>query len=551
MNDFTYTFQSGANKGTSRTYSYDDILGRAKSFKDINSGSADAVTMAGLNAIALSGGDKANEAQEYLNYFNYITSDTVVDAYHKGVEAGVYTPYSKGGDEAYISGIKSAYDAGKEDTKGKEDAEKTISSEEIESLIASIIGKSGEDAANAYNNNLAAIEEQRKYAEELAELQKEQALKDAYTNYDKSKSTYGRNAEQLAQMGLSNSGYSDYLNGVAYSSMIGGVQDAHENANNAVRDAYYTASQAKAEAADAYYDKMESIKSDAQDKLVSILSAVGAGEIDGTTAANIAKAYGMGDDALSMIDNTVSAYENAYGDDTTNDTTTLTSAVTGGDFVKDDFIKTQLQGIKASDASMGDLTDVDAEFEAGNLTVDDIQPIYFAKAVKWIEDSIEDIKDITEGLEELDRLKYYKKISNADYENLKQYMYNQVVTELENDKYAVTYKDDGSASVRIREKDYTVSLNNALPEATKEFFEKYPNREKNSLIMYNGNLYLYDGTVWCALGEIASSVPQYNFGQSNVPHTPTSENYYMELKTAFNNEAKNYSKEATSPQHQK
>ena len=44
-------------------------------------------------------------------------------------------------------------------------------------------------------------------------------LKDAETEYHKSKSEYGSRAEDLAEIGLSSSGYSDYLNAGAYSAM--------------------------------------------------------------------------------------------------------------------------------------------------------------------------------------------------------------------------------------------------------------------------------------------------------------------------------------------
>ena len=41
-------------------------------------------------------------------------------------------------------------------------------------------------------------------------------LSDIEKSYESAKSTYGKNAERLAALGLSSSGYSDYLNGAAY-----------------------------------------------------------------------------------------------------------------------------------------------------------------------------------------------------------------------------------------------------------------------------------------------------------------------------------------------
>lgn len=110
-------------------------------------------------------------------------------------------------------------------------------------------------AQSAYNAQLRAIEEQRTYAEKLAEQARQDAIKNAYVTYDRSLPTYGQNAERLAKMGLSNSGYSDYLGGVAYSSMVGGIQDAHKTADKAIQDAYYNAELQKAQAADTLYNR--------------------------------------------------------------------------------------------------------------------------------------------------------------------------------------------------------------------------------------------------------------------------------------------------------
>ena len=58
----------------------------------------------------------------------------------------------------------------------------------------------------------AQIEQNKQNALQQAESERERAVIDARSSYEQNKATYGANAEQLAAMGLSGSGYSDYLN---------------------------------------------------------------------------------------------------------------------------------------------------------------------------------------------------------------------------------------------------------------------------------------------------------------------------------------------------
>lgn len=164
-------------------------------------------------------------------------------------------------------------------------------------------------AKKAYDERLAAIEEQRAYAEKLAEQARQEAIKNAYVNYDRSLSTYGQNAERLAQMGLSNSGYGDYLNGVAYSSMVGGVQDAHKTANEAIQNAYYNASQLKADAADAYYNRLIQQQQQADTKFEKILEGANYGEYTADQVQSLAKIYGFTDEQTNALVKAINAYE--------------------------------------------------------------------------------------------------------------------------------------------------------------------------------------------------------------------------------------------------
>lgn len=76
----------------------------------------------------------------------------------------------------------------------------------------------------------AQIEQNKQNALQQAESERERAVIDARSSYEQNKATYGANAEQLAAMGLSGSGYSDYLNQQAYATQRAETQNANAQA---------------------------------------------------------------------------------------------------------------------------------------------------------------------------------------------------------------------------------------------------------------------------------------------------------------------------------
>ena len=75
----------------------------------------------------------------------------------------------------------------------------------------------------------AREEEKRQAALKEAEIYKERAATDAQASYMQNMSTYGVNAENMAKMGLTGGGYSDYLNAQAYAQKRGEMQTASAN----------------------------------------------------------------------------------------------------------------------------------------------------------------------------------------------------------------------------------------------------------------------------------------------------------------------------------
>ena len=67
-----------------------------------------------------------------------------------------------------------------------------------------------------------------------------EAIRDISGDYNRAKSEYGTRAEKLSSLGLSSSGYSDYLSGKAYSEMQKRKQSAKESyAENEMKNLYH------------------------------------------------------------------------------------------------------------------------------------------------------------------------------------------------------------------------------------------------------------------------------------------------------------------------
>lgn len=93
--------------------------------------------------------------------------------------------------------------------------------------------ETGETSTMTYEQYIAEQkareEEKRQAALKEAEIYKERAAADAQASYMQNMSTYGVNAETMAQMGLTGGGYSDYLNAQAYAQKRSDLQAADRN----------------------------------------------------------------------------------------------------------------------------------------------------------------------------------------------------------------------------------------------------------------------------------------------------------------------------------
>lgn len=98
-----------------------------------------------------------------------------------------------------------------------------------------------------------AAENQRVAAEQRADVERERGVVDARSSYEQNKASYGANAEAMGSMGLSGSGYSDYLNTKAYAQQRAETQAANAQADASKREARYAEDQARLQADSDYY----------------------------------------------------------------------------------------------------------------------------------------------------------------------------------------------------------------------------------------------------------------------------------------------------------
>ncbi len=119
----------------------------------------------------------------------------------------------------------------------------------------------------------AAAEEERKRAEEAAETERQRGVIDAQASYNFNKATYGQNAEVLRSMGLTGSGYADYLTSRAYATQRSETQAVNAQAAEAKRIAQENEAAAKLAADATYAENIQGAKSSADATYLTLLDA--------------------------------------------------------------------------------------------------------------------------------------------------------------------------------------------------------------------------------------------------------------------------------------
>lgn len=139
----------------------------------------------------------------------------------------------------------------------------------------------------------------QQYEDLLAQIEAERqrGVIDARSSYEQNKATYGANAEQLAAMGLSGSGYSDYLNQQAYATQRAETQGANAQAesNRLQAELSYTENMMNLEK-----DKTE-LEEQKKAYYASLLASANTGEYSSEQIAAIAAQYGLDEVQISEL----------------------------------------------------------------------------------------------------------------------------------------------------------------------------------------------------------------------------------------------------------
>jgi hypothetical protein len=147
----------------------------------------------------------------------------------------------------------------------------------------------------------------QQYEDLLAQIEAERqrGVIDARSSYEQNKATYGANAEQLAAMGLSGSGYSDYLNQQAYATQRAETQGANAQAesNRLQAELSYTENMMNLEK-----DKIE-LEEQKKQYYAALLTSANSGEYTSEQLASLGAQYGLDETQIAQLQAAADKYK--------------------------------------------------------------------------------------------------------------------------------------------------------------------------------------------------------------------------------------------------
>lgn len=326
---------------------------------------------------------------------------------------------------------------------------------------------------------LEQAELQRQQAEQNAEKERERSVIDARSSYEQNKATYGAQAETLANMGLTGSGYSDYINAQAYANQRAETQNANANAEQTKNNANYVADNAKLEieqnagqsnlsaettyaenmanndaALAQYKQQKEKEKKSAYSELLNYANN---GTYDSEQLKSLADKYGLSEADINNLTGAAETYKNnKYKENYAN---ALDNIAQYGSQLDNNYLdnmykmdlisKEQYEELKSqlsnkikedmdNSISSGDATgesiqatidNVEKYFSEGKITTEQRQSIYnnYVKSSvsgvmekNYGDNYTQKIKDCVNANKEIDELYKSGKLSKSDYDSIKQ-----------------------------------------------------------------------------------------------------------------------------------
>lgn len=326
---------------------------------------------------------------------------------------------------------------------------------------------------------LEQAELQRQQAEQNAEKERERSVVDARSSYEQNKATYGAQAETLANMGLTGSGYSDYINAQAYANQRAETQNANANAEQTKNNANYVADNAKLEieqnagqsnlSAEATYAEnmanndaaLAQYKQQKEEEKKSayseLLNYANNGTYDSEQLKSLADKYGLSEADINNLTGAAETYKNnKYKENYAN---ALDNIAQYGSQLDNNYLdnmykmdlisKEQYEELKSqlsnkikedmdNSISSGDATgesiqatidNVEKYFSEGKITTEQRQSIYnnYVKSSvsgvmekNYGDNYTQKIKDCVNANKEIDELYKSGKLSKSDYDSIKQ-----------------------------------------------------------------------------------------------------------------------------------
>lgn len=291
----------------------------------------------------------------------------------------------------------------------------------------------------------AQIEQNKQNALQQAESERERAVIDARSSYAQNLATYGANAEQLAAMGLSGSGYSDYLNQQAYATQRAETQNANAQAEATKVAAEQQANSDKLNAELSYAENMqgnaeklaqyqqqkaEEAKVEEEQKkqyYAALLTSANTGEYTSEQLASLGAQYGLDEVQISQLQAAADKYKSDQ------QSLSYTEA---------------LQMISDYGADL-DVSYLETLLNTGSIS----QEQYNQLMAQYSKELVESGDVATEDTDKIDDLHQSGQISDADYNKQKEQWNSQIDT-------SDAFFNSGSMSVTEAKKQLDNILNN-------------------------------------------------------------------------------------------
>lgn len=401
--------------------------------------------------------------------------------------------------------------------------------------------------ATAYAQRLRDLTYREAEAQSAAEKEaalkaRESQLDAALSAYETGKSSYGALAEKLGDMGLTGSGYGEYLDSRNYATYREEATNAENTYQEALKSAKRNESAAKLSADTSYatneynaqkeYDAgmlntdlsynsnmrgiadkamtyAENERAEAQNEQVtarqnylSLLQSVAEGTISPTYARQFAEAYGLNEDQISRITAAAESYAAMEAEETlANAKTAIESDPSAYSYqsiaqqaqnigISGDSVN-ELLSLKTADyyskIASGSITDadlsaLDAEYQSGYVPKSDYQSIYEQYAAAYLGENGENAKSYDDKVEKL-----YKagKISTLQRKNLLEWKVYAMSWFADDKSKLSGYEWEGKYPPDSVKKELQTSLNMASTGSASQ------TPEIGTIIVYDGKAYTY------------------------------------------------------------